>query len=165
MYWSVENPKEIKIDNIIQVATNNLFAMKRQYDATIHVESTNLMLHGNRTQLVQLFQNLISNGIKYKKPDEQPIIKVGKTIINGQPTLYVSDNGIGIKPAFNKKIFQIFNRLNPTDTGDDSSGVGLAICEKVVQQHDGRIWVESEEGKGATFYIQLAKLEPIPNDL
>lgn len=155
--------KPIKLDNIIQVATNNLYAMTREQEATIEIIPTNLIIKGNRTPLIQLFQNLISNSIKYKKVNLKPIIKVGVVELKGVPTIYISDNGIGIKPAHHESIFKMFNQLNPQDDKDSNSGVGLAICQKAVEQHEGKIWVESEEGKGATFYIQLARMEKIAN--
>ncbi len=110
---------------------------------------------GDRTQLIQLFQNLVSNAIKYCD-QKIPKIQVGADGNDDEWLFYVKDNGIGIDPKYAKKIFMIFQRLHNRDkyTG---TGVGLAVCKKIVERHNGKIWVESEEGKGATFYFTIPK--------
>ncbi|MBN9382095.1 MAG: PAS domain S-box protein [Chitinophagaceae bacterium] len=110
---------------------------------------------GDRVQLVQLMQNLIGNALKYHS-EEPPVIRVrGKTVAGGW--LYcVQDNGIGIDPMFFEKIFIIFQRLhNKSDYS--GTGIGLAICKKIVERHGGKIWVESEPGKGSSFFFTIIK--------
>jgi chemotaxis family two-component system sensor kinase Cph1 len=105
------------------------------------------------TQLMQLFQNLIGNAIKFHS-DQPPQIHVGAERIEDAWLFSVRDNGIGIDPKFSDRIFVIFQRLHTRDeyTG---TGMGLAICKKIVECHRGRIWVESELGQGATFYFTI----------
>ncbi len=104
-------------------------------------------------QLVQLFQNLLGNAIKFRR-DEPPRIHVSASR-NGDGWIFsVRDNGIGIAPEYAKRIFIIFQRLHSREKYD-GTGIGLAICQKIVERHGGRIWVESELGKGATFCFSL----------
>lgn len=108
---------------------------------------------GDRTQLVQLFQNLIGNAIKFRGP--QPArIHVAVRQENAEWIFSVCDNGIGIDAKFADRIFIIFQRLHDRESYP-GTGIGLAICKRIVQRHGGRIWVESEPGKGATFYFTL----------
>jgi signal transduction histidine kinase len=110
-------------------------------------------VYASRRQLVQLFQNLISNAIKFQPRDPPQVhIAVGT---KGRDWLFlVADKGIGIHPEHQDKIFKVFRQL--TDIPQyDGSGIGLAICEKIVRWHGGKIWVESEPGQGSTFYFTL----------
>jgi PAS domain S-box-containing protein len=108
---------------------------------------------GDAVQLTRLFQNLVVNAIKYRA-DGAPKIHVSARPGEGEWVFSVQDNGIGIEPQFAEKVFGIFKVLNPRDKMS-GSGMGLAICRKIVSRHMGRIWVESELGKGATFYFTL----------
>lgn len=112
------------------------------------------VVQSNTIQMYQLLQNLISNGIKFNnKPD--PKIHIGYVRENGQHHFSVTDNGIGINKDFENKIFQIFQRLHKKEeyTG---TGIGLAICDKIVKQHGGDIWLESEEKK-VQHFISLCR--------
>jgi PAS domain S-box-containing protein len=105
------------------------------------------------SQMRQLFQNLMGNAIKFRGP-EPPQIHVGAERRGGEWRLAVRDNGIGIAPEFRDRIFGVFQRLH--SRGEyPGTGIGLAICEKIVTRHGGRIWVEAEPGRGATFYFTL----------
>lgn len=110
---------------------------------------------GDKVQLTQLFQNLVSNALKYQS-DQPPVIRISAMEEPAYWQFSVADNGIGIDPQFFYKIFIIFQRLhNKSDyTG---TGIGLAICKKIVERHGGRIWVESATEKGSTFYFTLSK--------
>ena len=104
-------------------------------------------------QLVQLFQNLIENAIKFHGAEPARVHVSASR--NGSGWIFsVRDNGIGIAPEHTKRIFTIFQRLHSRDEYD-GTGIGLAVCQKIVERHGGRIWVESEPGKGATFYFTL----------
>ncbi|MGB3204802.1 MAG: ATP-binding protein [Crinalium sp.] len=105
------------------------------------------------TQLMQLFQNLIGNAIKFRSEDA-PVIHVGASRLEDAWLFSVRDNGIGIDPQFSDRIFVIFQRLHTRDEYP-GTGMGLAICKKIVECHRGRIWVESELGGGATFYLTI----------
>jgi light-regulated signal transduction histidine kinase (bacteriophytochrome) len=108
---------------------------------------------GDPVQLTRLFQNLMVNSIKYRT-QEVPRIHVDANSQRGQWLFSMCDNGIGIEPQYAEKIFGIFKCLQPRDK-TAGSGMGLAICRKIVSRHKGRIWVESALGKGATFYFTL----------
>ena len=108
---------------------------------------------GDPVQMTRLFQNLLVNSIKYRSP-EVPSIQIEANRAGREWLFSVRDNGIGIEPQYAEKVFGIFKSLNPRDR-HSGSGMGLAICRKIVSRHHGRIWVESELGKGATFYFTL----------
>ncbi len=114
----------------------------------------NLMV--NESEFVQLFQNLIGNALKYRSK-EPPRISISAIDANNFWTISVEDNGIGIDPMYSERIFEAFRRLHGKEYA--GSGMGLAICKKIVERTGGRIWVESEPGKGSTFRFTIP-LEP-----
>ena len=105
------------------------------------------------TQLVQVFQNLIINGIKFHS-EEPPKIHISVEKKAKEWVFSVQDNGIGIDPQYSEKIFEVFKRLHKKEEYP-WTGIRLAVCKKIVVRHGGRIWVESELGKGSTFYFTL----------
>lgn len=104
----------------------------------------------------QVFRNLISNSIKYRKRNEAPVIKISFDENSSRWLFSVKDNGIGIDPEFHSAIFDLFRRIE-TDTDVSGTGMGLAITKKIIEEHNGKIWVESEIGEGSCFYFTLAK--------
>jgi PAS domain S-box-containing protein len=108
-----------------------------------------------KTQLLQLFQNLIGNAIKFHKQDEPPCVHVGASRQGDEWLFWVRDNGIGIESQYTQRIFMVFQRLHHRKEYP-GTGIGLAVCKKVVERHGGRIWVQSELGKGSTFYFTLS---------
>lgn len=113
---------------------------------------------GDEKQLVQLFQNLLSNAVKFSG-EQAPRIHVSAKRSAGEWVFSIHDNGIGIDPQYADRIFVIFQRLH-TREEYPGTGIGLAICKKIVERHGGRMWVESELGKGATFYFTIPDEEP-----
>jgi light-regulated signal transduction histidine kinase (bacteriophytochrome) len=112
----------------------------------------------DESQIALVIQNLIANAIKFRGSDP-PQIQVGAERIDRGWKFWVKDNGIGIAPEYYERIFVIFQRLHRLDKYD-GTGIGLAIVKRIVERHGGRIWVESEVGKGSTFYFTLPVLEP-----
>jgi signal transduction histidine kinase len=150
---------EVKETLKTAIATNN---------ATItHTELPVIM--ADPTQLGQVFQNLIDNAIKYRREDTPHIHIVAslnrtkKQIQNSQEWIFsFKDNGLGIPQEAQDRVFEIFQRLH-SDDQYSGNGVGLAICQKIVQRHNGNIWIESELGEGSTFYFSIPHLENKPD--
>jgi signal transduction histidine kinase len=142
----------IPLGEACSTAITNLGDTIRQSGASIEV-GTLPTVTGNRIQLIQLFQNLISNAIKFQKPGIAPRIAVTATHADDGWVISVRDNGIGI-PTTDQDIFEIFRRLHPGG-GYSGSGVGLAICRRIVQHHNGHIWYESTPDQGSTFHFSL----------
>ena len=113
------------------------------------------LIYGNESQLLQLFQNLIGNAIKYRS-ERSPEIHVGYKEKEDFWEFFINDNGIGIDPKFFNKIFVIFQRLHNRKEYD-GTGIGLAVCKKIVDFHGGKIWLESTLGEGSTFYFTISK--------
>jgi signal transduction histidine kinase len=111
-------------------------------------------VEGDPVQLAQLFQNLLGNAIKFRKPGEPPRIHVRAQRNGAEWVFAVSDNGIGIDPRYQERIFVIFQRLH-SEHEYAGTGIGLAVCKKIVERHGGRMWVESQPDQGATFYFSL----------
>jgi PAS domain S-box-containing protein len=111
-------------------------------------------VYGDGVQLAQLFQNLIGNALKFWKKDVPLRIRISAERTGSEWHFGVHDNGIGIEPRFFDHIFEIFRQLHPREEYG-GSGMGLAICRKIVERHGGRIWVESRFGEGASFYFTL----------
>lgn len=116
------------------------------------------VVKGSETQLIQLFQNLISNGIKFVPSDVIPAIHIQVGCEKSHWLFSVQDNGIGIKPEHLEQIFGIFQRLHSAQKYP-GTGIGLATCKKIVERHQGQIWVESQVGEGTTFYFTLPVVE------
>ena len=138
---------------ILAAAQENLEAAIRESGAVITHEALPPLV-ADQTQLTQLFQNLFGNAIKFRRPDQAPRIHVSATRQDGAWHLSVRDNGIGIDPQFFERIFILFQRLHAREEYP-GTGIGLALCKKIVERHGGRIWVESDPGKGSTFHFTL----------
>jgi len=119
----------------------------------VHIDSNLPLIFGDRQRLLEVLQNLIDNASKFMGDQKEPRIEVGHMgNEDGKPVFYVRDNGIGILPEHFERVFGLFNKL---DVKSDGTGIGLALVKRIVEVHGGRIWVESEAGKGTTFYFTL----------
>jgi len=147
-----ENPKLLPAGMALRLATENLKNIIAARGAVITSdELPEINADGN--QFTQLLQNLIDNAIKFRS-EEKPEIHVGCQKIEGGWQFSVRDNGIGIDKQYHERIFKIFQRLHTQDKYP-GYGVGLTIAKKIVERHGGKIWVDSEQGKGATFYFTM----------
>jgi signal transduction histidine kinase len=145
----------VDCDEIIQQVLHVLRFRIEDQDAEVTHDVLPTVM-GDRTQLVQLFQNLISNALKFQPPDRDapPKVHVAAEARENMWRFAVQDNGIGIAPEHRDHLFGIFQRLHTRDEYE-GSGIGLAICKKIVERHGGRIWLESKVGEGTTFYFTL----------
>ena len=141
-------------DEVLRVVRENLKLAIEESGASLTQDDTLPAVLADGPQLTQVFQNLIANAIKFRGA-EPPRIHVGARREDGRWTFSVSDNGIGIDPKFFERIFVIFQRLH-TREKYDGTGIGLAVCKKIIERHGGRIWVQSEPGGGTTFLFTLA---------
>jgi signal transduction histidine kinase len=150
-----KNTEEVvNIGTLIQASTDNLSGMINEFKATIEVESELPDVMVDKQRFLQVFENLIANGLRYSKEAKGgSVVKAGVIRGVGELTCYVKDNGIGIEPAYLEKIFGLFERL---DANSDGTGVGLAIVKRIIETHGGRIWAESEGlGHGTTLFFTL----------
>jgi signal transduction histidine kinase len=143
----------VSVEDLINEAIQNVKTSVEKNNAQIIVEGDVKTVEGDRVQLVQLIQNLLSNALKFTD-SPSPKIQIRSFRENGHVKFSVSDNGIGIAEADINKVFEIFRRLH-TKKAYPGTGIGLAICKKIVDRHHGRIWPESNPGKGTTFYFTL----------
>ncbi len=142
----------VSCETVLENALRNLaVAVEECHGAVTHDALPDVF--GDDTQLAQLFQNLIGNGLKFHG-DNPPAVHVSCAREGNAWVFSVRDNGIGIDPQYNETIFLIFRRLHGRDEYP-GTGIGLAVCKKVVERHGGRIWVESALKKGSTFYFTL----------
>ena len=135
-------------------ALANLNLDIRNFGATVSIADLPVVM-ADRTYLTSLFQNLLGNGVKYRAPDRQPVLSVTAERFDEDFWRFaVSDNGIGIDPAYHEKIFEIFQRLNP-GCGTEGTGIGLTLCRRIVHRFGGTIGVESVPGAGTTFFFTI----------
>jgi light-regulated signal transduction histidine kinase (bacteriophytochrome) len=118
------------------------------------------MVRGDRTQLSVVFQNLIGNAIKYSRNDTRPCIAISATEQDHEHLICVKDDGIGFDQRYAERIFDLFQRLD--NSGVHGTGLGLAICRRIVERYGGRMWAESELGKGSSFFFTIQGDRDIP---
>jgi len=152
-------PQEISFEEIVKESLELTDGRLQERGIRANIQPNLSKVYGDRKRLLELVQNLVDNAAKYMGAQTDPIVEIGQ---NGSeetmPIFYVRDNGMGIDREYHENIFGLFNKL---DVNSEGTGVGLAIAKRIVEVHGGRIWVESELGKGATFYFTLpSKPEP-----
>jgi light-regulated signal transduction histidine kinase (bacteriophytochrome) len=170
LYSELDNPEtgfeQADMNEALSIALEYLEELIKKTSSQITSEELPRNVFAIKTYMVSLFQNLISNAIKYRKCNEKPAIHISSTEQEDHYMISVKDNGIGIKKENHETIFQIFKRVKDDEEGtkDDveedithSSGIGLSFCKKIVELHHGRIFLESEYGKGSTFSFTIRK--------
>ena len=146
---------KVDLNEVFENTLRNLALKIKERKAEI--KSENLpSVFADKSQMIQLFQNLIANSIKFST--ESPRIYISSKSEKNHSVISVRDEGIGIDPKYFDRIFNIFQRLHHKDEFE-GTGIGLAICKRIVERHGGKIWVESESGKGSTFYLSIPSHE------
>jgi PAS domain S-box-containing protein len=156
----INTPRPFTWRPVIDTVLGDLRELISRKQAVVRVEEPLPAAMGDPERVAQLLANLVSNGLKYNQSD-RPEVVVGKrqeSEADGFVTLYVRDNGIGIDPTYHDQVFRIFRRLHHRDDVE-GTGAGLAICKRIVEAHGGRIWIESQVGRGATFLFTLPRSE------
>ncbi len=148
---AVESPLQAIVKEALDLVAGRITARGVRVDVT----EEPVVLYGDRTRLVEVYQNLVDNAAKFLGDQLSPRIEIGVEQAGEEMVLYVSDNGIGISPEAQPSVFGLFHKLDP---GAEGEGIGLALVKRIVEVHGGRIWVESDgPGKGTTFRFTLAK--------
>jgi len=144
----------VALTEVITSALDNLALAINEASAEITVATDMPIVTGSHDELVRLFQNIVGNAVKYRRKDISPVISIAAERAERKWVVSISDNGIGIAPEFFERIFGVFQRLH--GQGEyEGTGIGLAVCKKIVEHHGGRIWVESAPGSGTTFFFTL----------
>jgi light-regulated signal transduction histidine kinase (bacteriophytochrome) len=153
------NKKLVKVDcsQLIDNVVADLKSLINASNAVIDV-SEMPVLNLYEVEIRQLFQNLISNSIKFQKKDQQPKIQISCVKQGDRWKFSITDNGIGIESSQFERIFDLFQRLHIDEEEYEGKGIGLAYCKKIVQLHQGEIWVESNMGEGTAFHFTIPNL-------
>jgi signal transduction histidine kinase/DNA-binding LacI/PurR family transcriptional regulator len=151
----INPPEVIRFGDMVESAIQLVAGRLNEKNIEVKVSAAEQQVFGDRQRLVEVMQNLLDNAAKFTQAENHPMIEAGMSNEDdGESVIYVRDNGIGIAPEHHERIFGLFNKLNPDMEG---TGVGLALVKRIIEIHGGRIWVESEVGKGTVFYFTLPK--------
>lgn len=150
----MKNPTtNVKVADVVQEALEMLHGRLKETDGSVTMHPDLPETNYDRSRLVQVFQNLIDNALKFRRDGESPKIEILARPLQKETAIGVRDNGIGLNPEFAPRVFDLFHQL---DKSKDGSGIGLSLVKRIVETHNGRIWVESGgEGMGATFYFTI----------
>ena len=143
----------LDMKDVLRLATMNLGARIEQTGASVKIGDLP-PIRGDKLQIIRVFQNLIGNALKFTARGVTPMITVGGKALDGEAVFSVADNGIGIAENDISRLFIPFQRLR--DAGEyEGTGIGLALCRKIIERHGGKIWIESMEGKGSVFRFSI----------
>lgn len=149
-------PEDVSLQVLVKDALAMVAGRIEQRGVKVDVTPEPIVLHGDRARLAEVFQNLLDNAAKFMGAQQDPRIEIGAQPDGGQIVLFVRDNGMGIDPRHQGKLFGLFEKLDPRTEG---SGMGLALVRRVVEVHGGKVWVESPGvGQGSTFRFTLANM-------
>lgn len=142
-----------ELSDALQEALSVLKSRIDECGATVIAQNRLPAVCGDESQIAHVFQNLISNALKYRKQHVPPEIHVNAAREGTEWIISIRDNGIGFEPQYSERIFGLFKRLHKEEY--PGTGLGLAICQRIIERHGGRIWAEGMPGEGATFYFSL----------
>lgn len=149
----MNDPVEITFNEVVQEAISLVYGNIKAKNVTVEFTDNEQKIFGDKIRLIEVMQNLLENSVKFMGNQPKPHIIIGSKVDEkNMTTFYVKDNGIGIEPQYLERIFGLFNKLDNNSTG---SGIGLTLVKRIIEVHGGNIWVESEVGKGSTFYFTL----------
>ena len=149
----MNTPVEIPFNEIVKDVLELMDGQIKEKNVLIEYQNNNVIINCDRARMLEVLQNLIDNAIKFMGDQPSPHIEIGTSINDRSETIfYIKDNGIGIAPEFQERIFGLFNKLTSDSEG---TGIGLALVKRIIEVHGGRVWVESQVGKGTTFYFTL----------
>jgi signal transduction histidine kinase len=153
-------PRQVDLEQVAREVTADLDALLAETHGSVEV-GTLPKLQADPLQMRQLMQNLIGNGLKFHRPGQPPIVRVdgAPTTHDGDVAFTVTDDGIGFEPVYAERIFRVFERLHPRDVYA-GTGIGLALCRKIVERHGGTITAEGRPDHGATFTVTLPRVQP-----
>jgi PAS domain S-box-containing protein len=147
-------PKPINLNEILESTVSDLHDRIEKEKGVVDIQSDLPTVKADETHMRQLFQNLISNALKFHQPEVAPFVRISASVDEDEYTITVTDNGIGIDPKYADKIFAVFQRLN-SKYAYEGTGIGLAVCKKIVERYGGTIQVKSQVGVGTSFIITL----------
>jgi PAS domain S-box-containing protein len=150
----VNQPEKFFFEELVHEALEIVHGQLEASRVTVQIQPNLPAINGDRQRLIEILQNLFDNAAKYMGTQSSPLLEVGQRgEEDGRLIFFVKDNGMGINPQYYERIFGLFNKL---DAHSEGTGVGLALVKRIIEIHGGRIWVESEVGKGSTFFFTLA---------
>lgn len=154
----IHTPRDLSLREVALEAVELVREKLERYHVTVHIAEDLPHLHGDYKRLLEVFQNLLENAIKFMGAQHDPRIEIGlRSGAHSEPVFYVRDNGIGIEPRFHERVFGIFHKL---DIASEGTGIGLALVKRIIEVHGGSIWIESEgDGRGTAFYFTLPQDE------
>ncbi len=143
----------VSIEELAYEAVELVQSRIHSANITVTIQPEMPVVYGDRKRLTEVIQNIVDNAAKFTGSQPTPKIEIGQEgLLDGKPIFFIRDNGMGIEPAHLDRIFGLFNKL---DASSDGTGIGLTIVKRIIEVHNGRIWVQSEAGKGSTFYFTL----------
>ncbi len=151
----VADLETLNVRDVVNEVKDSLRLVREEKKAQILFPDAMPKLYINKIHLTQLIQNLVSNALKFVT--REPIIEIGSQEVEDKILLFIKDNGIGIHPESGKKLFNLFHRLHRDSSQFEGTGVGLALCKNIVEKYGGKIWFESVENEGTTFWMQFPK--------
>jgi signal transduction histidine kinase len=152
----VPNLKSVNCNDLVNDVVSNLQSRLEESGIDLVIPQALPIIYCDPKRIHQVFENLLANAIRFARNAEKKRIDVGYNDAGNHHQFHIRDYGAGIDPRYHHKIFQLFQRI-PGKGNEEGTGLGLTIVKRLLQQHDGNIWVDSEKGAGATFYFTLPK--------